>query len=53
MKTVIFLFLLMINATGQSIYEFRINSLEGEEINFERYKGKKVKPLDNEILNAL
>ena len=40
MKILIFLFLLMITTTGQSIYEFKINSLEGEEIDFERYRGK-------------
>jgi glutathione peroxidase len=39
MKTFIFL-LMMITTTGQSIYDFKINSLEGEEIDFAKYKGK-------------
>ncbi len=30
----------MITTAGQSIYDFRINSLEGEEIDFARYRGK-------------
>lgn len=30
----------MITTTGQSIYDFKVNSLEGEEIDFERYRGK-------------
>ena len=40
MKTVFFLFLLMITAKEQSIYDFKVNSLDGEEIDFERYRGK-------------
>lgn len=40
MKMLIFLFVLMTTAAGQSIYDFKINSLEGDEIDFERYKGK-------------
>ena len=40
MKTLIFLFLLMVSTTEKSIYDFRMNSLEGEEIDFARYKGK-------------
>lgn len=30
----------MMTATGNSIYDFKVNSLEGEEIDFARYKGK-------------
>lgn len=30
----------MTTTTGQSIYDFKINSLEGEEIDFSKYKGK-------------
>lgn len=30
----------MITTTEQSIYDFKVNSLEGEEIDFERYRGK-------------
>ena len=40
MKMLIFLFVLMTTAAGQSIYDFKINSLEGDEIDFKRYKGK-------------
>jgi glutathione peroxidase len=40
MKTLIFLLSLMVTTTEQSIYDFRMNSLEGEEIDFERYRGK-------------
>lgn len=39
MKTLIFA-LLMITTASSSIYDFKINSLEGEEIDFSRYKGK-------------
>ncbi|HEY9489973.1 MAG TPA: glutathione peroxidase [Chryseosolibacter sp.] len=40
MKTLILLLLLMITTTGQSIYDFKVNSLDGKEIDFEKYKGK-------------
>lgn len=30
----------MVATTGESLYDFKINSLEGEEIDFSRYKGK-------------
>ena len=40
MKMLIFLFVLMTTAAGQSIYDFKINSLEGDEIDFKRYNGK-------------
>lgn len=40
MKTFIFLLMLMVATTGESLYDFKINSLEGEEIDFSRYKGK-------------
>ena len=40
MKILIFLLLLMVSATQQSIYEFRMNSLEGKEIDFAQFKGK-------------
>lgn len=40
MKTLIFLLLLMVTTTEKSIYDFKMNSLEGEEIDFERYRGK-------------
>lgn len=39
MKIIIFA-LLMITTASPSIYDFKINSLEGEEIDFGRYKGK-------------
>ena len=39
MKTFL-LSLLMVTGTGTSVYDFKINSLEGEAIDFARYKGK-------------
>lgn len=39
MKALVFIFLLMVT-TGESIYDFKINSLDGNEIDFARYKGK-------------
>lgn len=36
----IFLLLLMVSTTQQSIYDFKINSLEGKEIDFSQFKGK-------------
>lgn len=41
MKTFLLLLLLMVSAsTQQSIYDFKMNSLEGDEIDFSRYSGK-------------
>ena len=40
MKTFIFLLSLMLTTTEQSIYDFKINSLEGKEIDFAQYRGK-------------
>ena len=40
MKTFIFLLMLMVTTTGESIYDFKINSLEGKEIDFAKFKGK-------------
>lgn len=40
MKTLISLLLIMTAATAPSIYDFKINALDGQEIDFERYKGK-------------
>lgn len=40
MKILIFLLLVMTATTEQSIYDFKMNSLDGKEIDFERYKGK-------------
>ena len=40
MKTFILLLMLMVTTTGESIYDFKINSLEGQEIDFAKYKGK-------------
>lgn len=39
MKTFVFLFLLMVTAS-ESIYDFKINSLDGKQIDFAKYKGK-------------
>src|SRR5688572_8834768 len=40
MKTLIFLLLLMVTTAEQSIYDFKMNSLDGKEIDFSRYRGK-------------
>lgn len=40
MKTLSLLLILMITTAGESIYDFKMNSLEGQEIDFEKYKGK-------------
>jgi len=40
MKTLIFLFLLMATAAEQSIYDFKMNSLDGKLIDFQQYRGK-------------
>lgn len=40
MKTIIVTLVLMITTAGPSIYDFKINSLDGKEIDFARYKGK-------------
>lgn len=40
MKTIIYIVLLMISTAQSSIYDFKMNSLEGEQIDFGRYKGK-------------
>lgn len=39
MKALLFISLLMVT-TGESIYDFRINSLDGKEIDFAKYKGR-------------
>lgn len=40
MKTLILIFAAMIAATDQSVYDFKMKALTGEEIDFEQYKGK-------------
>jgi glutathione peroxidase len=40
MKTLILVLLVMITTTEQSIYDFRMNSLDGKEIDFAKYRGK-------------
>jgi len=40
MKAIILILVAMIAATDQSIYDFKVNALTGEEIDFARYKGK-------------
>ena len=40
MKTLIIILLCMIATKEQSIYDFKMNSLEGKEIDFAKYKGK-------------
>ena len=39
MKTLVFLLLLMLT-TSQSIYDFKVNALDGKQIDFAKYKGK-------------
>src|SRR5580765_3574120 len=39
MKTVIFLFAMLVGSSS-SLYDFKMNSLEGKEIDFSQYKGK-------------
>jgi glutathione peroxidase len=40
MKTLCLLLTLMFTVTGQTIYDFKMNSLDGKQIDFARYKGK-------------
>lgn len=40
MKTLSLFILFMFTTTDQSIYDFKINSLEGQEIDFSQFKGK-------------
>lgn len=41
MKTLTFLLLTMISTTSQqSIYDFKMNALDGKEVDFEKYRGK-------------
>jgi glutathione peroxidase len=40
MKTLVLIMLLMVTASQQSIYDFKMNSLEGKEIDFAQYRGK-------------
>jgi glutathione peroxidase len=41
MKTLVILLALMVSAP-KSVYDFKINSLEGKEINLKKFKGKKI-----------
>ena len=40
MKTLAILLLIMFSISAPNIYDFKMNSLEGEEIDFAKYKGK-------------
>ncbi|PZR41403.1 MAG: glutathione peroxidase [Azospira oryzae] len=40
MKTLLFTLLLVVMAPAASLYDFKINSLEGKTIDFSKYKGK-------------
>lgn len=42
MKTLIITLVLALTLTGNSIYDFKVNGLEGGSINFNDYKGKKI-----------
>ena len=41
MKTLILIFALLI-PTSKSVYDFKINSIDGKTINLKKYKGKKI-----------
>lgn len=40
MKILLFILLVMISTAPESIYDFKMNSLEGKEIDFSQYDGK-------------
>ena len=42
MKTLIISLLLAFTLTGSSIYDFKVPGLDGNEIDFSKYKGKKI-----------
>lgn len=42
MKTAIIALLLSLSLSGASIYDFKVPGLDGQEINFSSYKGKKI-----------
>jgi glutathione peroxidase len=40
MKSLVLILSLMLNINAESIYDFKMNSLDGKEIDFAQYKGK-------------
>lgn len=42
MKTILITLLLSVTLTGASIYDFKVPALDGSEIDFAAYKGKKI-----------
>ncbi len=42
MKTLLLSLLLSVTLTGTSIYEFKVSGLDGNDIDFSKYKGKKI-----------
>ena len=42
MKTLFFTLLLSVVLTGGSIYDFKVSGLDGNQIDFSKYKGKKI-----------
>jgi glutathione peroxidase len=40
MKTLTLILMLMLSVSAGSIYDFKMNSIDGEEIDFKKYKGK-------------
>ena len=40
MKTILTFFLLLTNAAGSTVYDFKVNALDGRLIDFSAYKGK-------------
>ena len=42
MKTILLSLLILTMVTGTSIYDFKVPGLDGQEINFADFKGKKI-----------
>ena len=42
MKTILFSFLIAALISATSIYDFKVTGLDGNEIDFSRFKGKKI-----------
>src|SRR5688572_24492657 len=42
MKTLVFAIILSLTLSGSSIYDFKVPGLEGDQIDFSAYKGKKI-----------
>ena len=42
MKTLLLALVLSVSLTGSSIYDFKVPGLDGKEIDFSSFKGKKI-----------